>query len=322
MTVQNNGDGIARNVVIEDEVPTGFAFGNGKGSRLAYELGNRPPRARGQVQLNLQAIEPGRYVNEIRVKMGTTMSANHKLDLQVVAPKLKMEIVGPTRRYFNREAKYTIEVQNTGTASAKNVLMVTRLPKGLRFIRTNNRGQYNPREHAVYWSMVELAAQNKGSVQLTLMPVGTGQQEIEFESRSLLSRTDLKKFPVIVDQLAELFFEVDDGADPIEVNGETEYRVRVVNQGSKAATNVQVRVEMPNGIKAIDTRGPSKGALDAQTVVFAPIATLAPRSQLIYFVKARGTRDGDHLVKVLLSSNERRDAVAKQESTKVYSEYR
>ena len=234
VTVQNNGDGVAKNVVIEDEVPPGFAFGSGKGSRLAYEVGNLAPGAKREVQLNLRAIEPGRYVNEIRAKMGQTTAANHKLDVEVVSPKLKMEVVGPTRRYIQREAKYKIEVQNTGTASAKNVLMVTRLPKGMKYVRTNNRGQYNPREHAVYWSMVELSPQNKGGVELVLMPVGTGQQEIEFEARSLLDRTDLKKFPVIVDQLAELFFEVDDRDDPIEVNGETEYRSSSGKPGLKS----------------------------------------------------------------------------------------
>lgn len=322
VTIQNNGDGVARDVVIEDEVPPGFAFGNGQGSRLAYEVGNLPPGARREVTLSLRAVEPGRYVNEIRAKMGKTTMSNHKLDVEVTTPKLKMEVVGPTRRYIQREARYSIEVQNTGTATAQNVLMVTRLPKGLKFVRTNNRGQYNPREHSVYWSMVELSPQNKGTVELVLMPIGTGQQEIEFESKSMLDRTKLQKFPVIVDQLAELFFEVDDRDDPIEVNGETEYRVRVVNQGSKAATEVVVAVEMPNGIQATDTKGPTKGSRSGEKIVFAPVNSLAPRGELIYRIKARGVRDGNHLIKVLVSSNERREAVAKQESTKVYSEYR
>ena len=322
VSVQNNGDGVARNVMIEDEVPAGFAFGDGKGSRLAYEVGNLPPGAKRDVILKLRAVEPGRYVNEVRAKMGKKMTSNHKLDVEVVAPKLAMEIIGPTRRYIQREATYKIEVQNNGTASARNVLMVTRLPRGLKFVGTNNQGQYNPREHAIYWSMVELSPQNKGSVELRVMPIGTGQQDIEFEARSLLDRTKLKKFPVVVDQLAELFFEVDDRDDPIEVNGETEYRVRVVNQGSKAATNVKINVEMPGGIQATNTQGPTKGSLSGQNVSFAPVASLAPRSELIYKIKAKGTRDGVHQIKVLLSSNERREAVAKQESTKVYSEYR
>ena len=42
-------------------------------------------------------------------------------------------------------------------------MMVTRLPKGMKFMGANNRGQYNPREHAVYWSLLNLTPQNKGA---------------------------------------------------------------------------------------------------------------------------------------------------------------
>lgn len=322
VTIKNNGDGVARNVSVEDEVPDGFVFGNGKGKRLAYQVGNLAPGASRNVTLTLRADTAGRYVNEVRAKMGKTIAATHKLGVEIVAPKLDIRIVGPTRRYIQREASYQLEVENSGSASAQNVLIVARLPRGMRFLSTNNRGQYNAREHSVYWSMVELAPQNKGTVELRLMPLGTGQQEIQFEARSLLDRTKLEKFPVLVDQLAELFFEVDDRDDPIEVNGETEYRVRVVNQGSKAATNVLLNIEMPTGIQAIKSDGPTKSQVKGQVIAFAPVASLAPRGELIYKVKAKGLRDGDHLIKVLLSSNERRESVAKQESTKVYSEYR
>ncbi len=41
----------------------------------------------------------------------------------------------------------------------------------------------------------------------------------------------------VVDGLAAIMFEVKDLEDPIEVGGETGYEVRVVNQGTKAATN-------------------------------------------------------------------------------------
>ena len=123
-------------------------------------------------------------------------------------------------------------------------------------------------------------------------------------------------------QLAELFFEVDDRDDPIEVNGETEYRDRVVNQGSKNATNVNLTVEMPAGIQAVKSDGPTTGTIAGRTVKFKSIGQLPPRGEAIFKIRAKGITDGDHLVKVMLSSDERREVVAKQESTKVYSEFR
>ncbi|MEE2641924.1 MAG: hypothetical protein VX768_14955 [Planctomycetota bacterium] len=322
VTVTNKGDGVARDVKIEDEVPHGFAFGRGTGERIAYEVGNLGPGDSRDVVLTLKAVAQGRYTNEVRARVGKTIVSTHRLAVEVTAPVLKMEIVGPTRKYINRMATYKVEVQNLGTAVATNVNMKTKLPRGMKFVGTNNQGQYYPREHAVYWSLVELAPQNRGTVELKLVPTGVGTQEIEFEAGSRLTRTKLNKFPVVVDQLAELFFEVDDAADPIEVNGETEYRIRVVNQGSKAANNVMVRVEMPEGIRSTNTNGPTRGTATGQVISFAPVTQLPPRRELIYKIRAQGVRDGDHLIKVLLSSDEQKESVAKQESTKVYSEFR
>ncbi len=322
VSVENKGDGMAANVTIEDEVPEGFAFSRGQGERLAYEVGDLPPGKKRDVVLNLKAIEAGQYVSRVKARIGKTLAASHEQAVEITASILKMKVVGPTRRYIDREAKYQVEIQNVGTAPAENVMMVTRLPKGMKFMGANNRGQYNPREHAVYWSLLNLTPQNKGAAELRLVPVGTGQQSIQYEARSKLSTSPLASHPVIVDQLAELFFEVDDRDDPIEINGETEYRVRVVNQGSKMATEVSVSVEMPTGIQAVSGSGLTDATINGKMVQFAPIAQLDPRGEAIFKIRAKGVSDGNHLVKVMLASNERRDVVSKQESTKVYSEFR
>lgn len=322
VTIRNNGDGIARNVSIEEDVPEGFVFSNGSGNRLAYEIGALAPGQARNVTLHLRAIKSGKYVSRIKARIGKALASTHDHSVEVVAPVLKMKLTGPARRFIEREAVYNVEVENIGSAAAKNIMMVTRLPQGMRFVSTNNRGQYNPRQHAVYWSMIALAPQNKGSVELKLMPTGTGAQQIQYEARSATANTTVQSYPVVIDQLAELFFEVEDRDDPIEVNGETEYTVRVINQGTKSATQVVLNVDMPPGINATDTMGPTKGIVSGKRIAFAPLARLAPKGEAIYRIKAKGLSDGDHLIKVTLASSERPEAVAKQESTKVYSEFR
>ncbi len=319
INVKNTGDGRAMNVSIQEIVPEGFAFADIRNDTLVYEIGNLAPQQSRNVNLTLRAVTPGKYACKIDARMGKTLASSKIHNIEIIAPVLAMKINGPERRYIQREAKYKIDLENTGTAVAQNVNMITYLPKGMRFISTNNRGQYVQRQHAVYWSIATLAPGNKGSVELRLMPVGTGQQEIRYEARSVLAKTELSKHKVLIDQLAELFFEVDDRDDPIEVNGETEYRVRVVNQGTKMATNVSVVAEMPAGINAFDGSGPTKPTIAGRMVSFAPIAQLAPEGVAIFKIQAKGVSDGDHKIRISLSSNERRESVAKEESTKVYS---
>ena len=65
---------------------------------------------------------------------------------------------------------------------------------------------------------------------------------------------------VTVEGLAAIMFTVADTQDPIEVGGSTSYDIRVVNQGTKAAANVQVRILLPQGMKATGATGETRHA--------------------------------------------------------------
>ena len=85
---------------------------------------------------------------------------------------------GPERRYLERPATYEVSVENPGTAPAHDVELVTKLPKGMQFVKANNMGEYDAATHAVYWSLAELPEGEKGTVELVAMPIETGQQTL------------------------------------------------------------------------------------------------------------------------------------------------
>ena len=72
-----------------------------------------------------------------------------------------------------------------------------------------------------------------------------------------------------------------------ELGGETEYEIRVLNQGTKAASGLQVGVRLPPDMRAVDAKGPTRHTLDVGQVVFAPLAHLAPKDDTTYRVAAR-----------------------------------
>ena len=73
------------------------------------------------------------------------------------------------------------------------------------------------------------------------------RKRLQVEGNAQQGLTDEVKRDVLVEGLAAIMFEVRDSEDPIEVGGETSYEIRVVNQGTKAATNVQVVVDLAAG---------------------------------------------------------------------------
>jgi uncharacterized repeat protein (TIGR01451 family) len=117
-----------------------------------------------------------------------------------------------------------------------------------------------------------------------------------------------------------LKFEVVDVESPIEIGGETTYEIRVVNQGSKVASNVQVAALMPQGMRAISGQGESRHTIQGERVIFAPLPQLAPKAESVFRIHAQGLRAGDQRVRVQVTSDEVQQPITKEVSTRVYAD--
>jgi uncharacterized repeat protein (TIGR01451 family) len=316
--ISNPGTGIATGVTLEEDVPDGLS--HPAGNELEYEIGSLRPGESRKIELSLTAAKPGLISNLLLVRGDGNLVAEDRLELEVVAPQLQLALTGPSKRYLERQATYNVRIANPGTAAAENIELVTYLPKGLKFVSTDNQGQYDAQNHAVYWSLEELPPRMTGDVTVTAMPIETGQQKLRVEGRGDLGLTAAYDQEVLVEGLAELFFQVVDAADPIEVNSETEYEIRVINQGSKTDTNVRVIAQLPVDLEPIGGDGPTRVRVDGQNVIFEPLARLAPKGSAVYKVRVRGVRPGDHRVRVQVVSDEVRTPVNKEESTRVYAD--
>lgn len=123
-----------------------------------------------------------------------------------------------------------------------------------------------------------------------------------------------------VEHLTDIFFDLDDVVDPIEVGSQTTYSLRIVNQGTQTANHIQVLVDMPEGIQPTAVEGDITSEIREQEILFAPITSLNPGDEITIKILANGTRPGDHRIAVNLQSDGREINVTKQESTRVYSD--
>jgi uncharacterized repeat protein (TIGR01451 family) len=318
ITVSNPGTGPASGVRIEEDVPEGLS--HVAGSQLEYEVGVLRPGESRHLELVLRAERAGRIENTIRVVGEGNLHAEHRVQLEVIAPQLAVAVEGPRRRFLQRQATYTLQVANPGTAAAQDVELVAYLPRGMKFVQADAHGQYDPADHAVYWSLAELPPAKAGAVKLTTLPIEPGEQRLKVEGRAGMGLTAVQEQVVQVEQAAELLHTVKDLDEVIEVGSETTYEIRVTNVGTKAATNVRVQVQMPPGMAALQGDGPTRAQGDATQVVFEPLPRLLPQEEVIYRVQVQGRQPGDHLVRVLLASDEWPTPVAREESTRVYQD--
>ncbi|MCU0977635.1 MAG: hypothetical protein MUF25_00535 [Pirellulaceae bacterium] len=318
ITVSNPGSGIATSVIMEEDVPEGLAHAAGR--ELEFEIGSLRPNESRQLQLTLKADKPGLVRNEILVRGDANLIAQHAVELEVIAPALEVALQGPKMRYLDRPATYDVVISNPGTAPAREVELVTYLPKGMKFVSADHKGQYEPQNHAVFWSLEELPANQTGGAKLTVLPLETGAQKLKLEGRAELGLKQSFEQVVQVESVAELQFTVVDEADPIEVGAETTYLITLTNSGSSAATNVQLAINLPTELKALGGDGPTRVAVDGDKLLVDPLARIGPGEEAVYRIKVQGGAAGHQRIQVQLVTQEMPVAVNREEVTRVYDD--
>jgi uncharacterized repeat protein (TIGR01451 family) len=316
--IRNPGSGDATGVMLFENVPKNVR--HAAGPALEFEIGTLRAGETRELDLLLVAEKAGKVVNALTARADGNLQVQQQVEFEVIAPALSIDVTGPERRYLERPATYEVSVENPGTAAAHDVQIVTKLPKGLRFVRANNMGEYDASTHAVYWSLSELPKGERGTVELVAMPIETGPQTLEVESRAQQGLTDQKKREIVIEGLAAIMFEVKDLEDPIEVGGETGYEIRIVNQGTKAADNVQVAVELPPGMKVVSAEGETQHKVQQGRLIFEPLQQLAAKADTVYRVKVQGMQAGDQRVNVEVNTDDLSQPIRREESTRVFGD--
>ncbi len=317
IVVSNEGTGAAEGVVLQEDAPS--VLRHEKGEKLEYEIGTMAPGEVKQLSLTLTAATPGRGINRLSVRGEGGLSDQQELDIEVVAPKLAVQIDGPKRRFLNRKAEYLLRIGNMGTAAAKDVDIILQLPKGMKFVEAFENGRYDASRHTVRWNLEELPPEREGQARLVVLPTETGDQLLRLEARAALSDPAVSEHVVNVEGLSELQFTIEDSADPIELDSETVYTVKIRNEGSRPDSNVQLLVAFPEGIAAIEAEGATRATPRENGLIeFAPIAELAPGQEVVYRIRAKGVQDGRHLVRMRVTSDQAGVLITKEEQTRVY----
>ncbi|MCO8122710.1 hypothetical protein NHH03_13260 [Stieleria sp. TO1_6] len=317
LEVSNPGTGEATGVIMQEDVPDGLEHPQGK--QLDNLIGSLGPGETRRQILRMRAVKPGIIKNQIRVKADDGLEHVDTVAVQVVAPELQVAMTGPSRRFLERQATYELEIANTGTYEASNVELSVQLDRGFTFVKTDFEGQYDSTRHAVFWSLPKLQVGQSGTVPLTLLPVEAGNRVLRTAASADLGVQATTESQVVVDSIAELTFSINDSADPIEINGQTTYEIRVKNTGSRDDTNVKVAIQLPPGLQLVEN-----GDFTQQgqgVIAFTPRGLLKANDEMVYHVKAKGVTAGHHLVKAIVTSDQCEVPVTKEESIKVYADH-
>jgi len=314
--VRNNGQVEAANVTVTDTLPEGLEHSSGKAT-LTWDLGTLAPGQCRCVDYQAIAKKTGRLCNKVVASAAGNLHAEAESCLEVGAAHLQLDMRGPEHRFVTNPATYTITITNPGDMAASNVTVTNLLPGNATFVGATQGGRLSANQ--LQWPLGTLPPGTRRSFQITLKANGEGEvvnKAAASADRGLTAQAEVK---TLFEGTTGLSADVEVKDNPIEVNGQTTYAIRVMNQGALEATDVQVFATLPEQMQFVSARGPTAYKSEAQQVVFDALPTVAPKKEVRYEITVKALRAGDVRFKVDLTAKQLpAGPVHREESTTIY----
>jgi uncharacterized repeat protein (TIGR01451 family) len=318
LTVSNPGDGAADQVKIHAVLSEGLE--HARGNKVDFEIGNLAAGETRSVQLICATKAGGNQKCEGAAEAEGGLRSGDVAAVDVIMPRLDLQMVGPALRYLERKALYTLRVTNPGDAPATNVTVSDVVPVGFKVLAASDGGRHDFSTRTVSWFLGEIGAGQTREVKLEVQAINPGEHKHKataVAARGLRSESELM---TRVEGLSALLLEMVDTEDPIEVNGDTAYEIRVTNTGSKTETDIKIVATVPDKMQFKNAQGPVRYREEGKTIVFEPIEKLAPRADAIFRINVKAMEPGTVRFKIQMTSTNLVEPVVKMEATRIYSD--
>jgi uncharacterized repeat protein (TIGR01451 family) len=320
LSVSNPGDGSADGVKIHAVLSEGLE--HARGNKIDFDIGNLAAGESRNVTLLCVTRVGGVQKVDATAEAEGGLNAHESGAVTISMPKLNLQLVGPGLRYLGRKAVYTLKVSNPGDAAATNVTVSDVVPEGFRVLAASHGGRHDSSSRTVSWFLGEIAPGQTREVQLEVQAVSPGEQKHQASAVSSSAR-GLKATGELltrVEGLSALMVEMVDTDDPIEVNSDTSYEVRITNTGSKVENDIKLVATVPDKMEFKTAQSVVPYHVEGKTVVFDAIERLAPKADAIVRINVKALEAGTAYFKIQVTSANVVEPVIKTEATRIYSD--
>ena len=321
ITVFNNGNAVASNVVVVDMLPAAFESvtmvpngSMGDDGSIQWTIASIDPGASETITVTSTATQPGVHTNSVSTTdRGVTMSA--EASVEVLQPSISLDKTGGAAMYIDGQRTYTITATNTGTANLTGVTITDNIPAELAYVSSDNGG--TEADGVVTWSIGNLGVGESIAVNVTLRGVSMGEviNTAGVTTNEGVIADATQNISILAAAAAHL--SIIDGVDPLGVGEEGSYTVVITNQSPDSAmTNVRLTVTIPAQFTVVSADG---GDVSGNTVTYAAISSLAAGQEQDFTVTVEALNDGDVVASATLRYDEFGQPITAQEGTTIVS---
>lgn len=301
VAVTNGGAAPVENVTVWAQIDTGLAF-TGMPNPVELSAGTVAPGQTKMLDLPLTARGTGRYsVRATATGDGNLTATAEPTTVEVRKAELAVTATGPKLAYLNQEFAWTVTVNNTGEATVSNVMLKATVPPEVG-VKTADGGTAGA--GSIEWKIAELRAGEQKTFKMTadaarladraVLKVAaladatsnghTVGDPVEARSEAVLA---IIGTPAMVLELAT-------PPGIVEVGKRVSFLIRVKNQGTVSARNIEVTAFAPPELRAVRGTGPTDARIDgAGKITFPAVDELRPGQTLTFTIEVEATQPGD-----------------------------
>jgi uncharacterized repeat protein (TIGR01451 family) len=313
ISVSNPGDGPARNVTVQAKLSPGLRHASGD------------PNDQNLFEQTIDTIGPGERVTLETLVADTTQGGEqsclviaHSPDVvapagsgdarslqtvNVVEPRLTLKVTGPDKRYTDTLAPYDLTLENPGTAAARNVRVQVTVPLSGKLYQLPQGARFDPQTRRLTWSRPQLDPGEKAVLSFQVRMGGVGLYPVAAEARAEGVPLAKDLFQTDVEGLADVNFEVSEKRRVVDVDGVTTYTIKVVNSGTKEASQLLISAELSRNIVPQRTSGTDTQASwnkKDNKIVFPTIEKLGPGKSIELEILVKAVEPGIATCRVYL----------------------
>ena len=241
ITVSNDGQAPAEDVVVRDELPAGVRCETTKpradvaGQVVTWRLGALAPGDVRELSALTVPQQVGRLVNPATVTTKAGLTARDTAETVVVQPKLALTKSGPRTLVKGEQGTYTLRVSNPGSGEATNVVVTDVVPTGM----SSAEGK------RIEWPVGTLTPGQSADKAIVLTADRPGKW---INAAEAVADRNLKAMASTETVVVEPKLTITKTAPAKRfVNSTMQYALRVSNPGTTEATNVVVVDRLPQG---------------------------------------------------------------------------
>jgi uncharacterized repeat protein (TIGR01451 family) len=284
---------------------------------VTLQLGELPAQGSKSASLVLTPRRAGKFVTKVVATAGN-ISDQAIHEITVAQAQMSLSIDGPQTRYQGRPADWTIKVGNPSDVPMTNVVVRDKLPAEQQFLSATQGGQLVAGE--VVWNVGNLNPREERILQLSTRALTLTKAAVQ--NVTATADPGLRKdtqAALEIFGLPALRTEMVDRGDPAKIGDKVGYDIKITNQGTLPATDIEVQATVPVEMKILDTKGATQPNVVGQVVTFPKAPPLEPGKTLIYTIEVEALKAGDVRFHMEVRSPALTSGpIVEEESTRIY----